>query len=289
MRLLALALALILGIVFPYGHGLTFLVRYSVMAMLLFAFLDITIDRKVIQRSHIWTSVANLALPWGIFFLLRPISDLLALTGFVTAILPTAAAAPVLTGFLKGNVAYVTFSVLLTSCLVGIEIPLSLPFLAEETDSISISEVLIPVLATIMLPLLAAQGIRRYLPGLHKSLLRIGILSFYLFILNVYIAMSKATWFLTTEMPEAQQELLGLLATVMGICAFNFGIGAILGGKDNRIGGSMALGRKNTMFGVWVCLSFLSPIIAIGPMGYIIFQNLLNSLQLMLQKKQERD
>lgn len=287
MRLLALALALILGILFPYGHGLTFLVRYSVMVMLLFAFLNIRIERQIFQKTHVGVLVANLALPWLMYILLLPISELLALTGFVTAILPTAAAAPVLTGFLRGNVAYVTLSVLLSSCLVGIEIPMAFPYLSEGGSRMSISEVLLPVMITILLPLISAQGIRLYIPRLHAFLFRIRIVSFYLFVLNVYIAMSKATWFLTTEMPDAQKDVWGMMAVVSGICVLNFGLGAILGGKKNRIGGSMALGRKNTMFGVWICLSFLSPIIAIGPMGYIIFQNVINSVQLMLQKKEK--
>lgn len=285
MRLIALALALVLGILVPQGYVFTFLVRYSVMVMLLFAFVDMKVHWRIIRPSHLGILCVNGLLPWLVFYLLESFSPLLAITGFIVALMSTAAAAPVLTGFLHGNVAYVTVSVLLSTCLVGIEIPLSLPYLLQQETAISIPEVLIPVMITLSIPLLAAQAIQHWLPKVQTFMIQWREVSFYLFIANVYIATAKATWFLTREMPEAQGDLLGIGLVVIGVGLANFTIGALIGGKANRIGGSMALGRKNTMFAVWVCLTFLSPITAMGPMCYILFQNLLNSVQLMAQKK----
>ncbi|MEM7659260.1 MAG: hypothetical protein AAF399_24275 [Bacteroidota bacterium] len=286
MRILFLSLALLGGIFLPFGHQLTFLVRYSVMVMLFFAFLDIRIERSAILPTHGWIALANLGMAALFYFVLLPLGSDLAITGFITAIMPTAAAAPVLTSYLHGRVPFVTFSVILTTCLVGLVIPLVLPWIAGAGSNMSIGSILLPVLITILLPLLTAQAIRLWWGQLQQALLKVQIISYYLFLLNVYIAMSKASYFIQQEMTGSIAELSGILMVSALICGFNFGLGHLLGGPSNRTGGSMALGRKNTMFAVWVSLTYLSPLTALGPMGYIIWQNIWNSYQLMRQKKE---
>jgi BASS family bile acid:Na+ symporter len=287
MRVFWLSLALICGILLPYGHSLTFLVRYSVMVMLFFAFLEIRIHREIVQRSHAFIAAANVGIAFLAYALLYPWKPELAMVAFITALMPTAAAAPVLTSYLRGNVAYVTVSVLLTTCAVGLVIPLSLPVLIGAESQISLSDTLGPVLFTLLLPLLSAQAIRRWSTSWHNQLLRVKVISYYLFLFNVYIAMSKASHFIQQEMQGGAASLGWILLLSALICGGNYAIGYGLGGKNNRIGGSMALGRKNTMFAVWICLTFLSPLAALGPMGYIVWQNVWNSWQLMRQKSAE--
>ena len=52
------------------------------------------------------------------------------------------------------------------------------------------------------------------------------------------------------------------------------------GAKDLNIEMSMALGRKNTMFALWLALTFLEPVTALAPIFYILFQNLYNARQM---------
>mgnify|MGYP001803267665 CR=1 FL=1 len=39
---------------------------------------------------------------------------------------------------------------------------------------------------------------------------------------------------------------------------------------------------------IWICLTFLTPVIALGPMFYIVFQNLYNSYLLARNPKLEQ-
>jgi len=45
------------------------------------------------------------------------------------------------------------------------------------------------------------------------------------------------------------------------------------------------LGQKNTVVGIWLTLSFLNPYAAIAPCVYVIWQNLINAIQLYYKEK----
>ena len=61
-----------------------------------------------------------------------------------------------------------------------------------------------------------------------------------------------------------------------------------MGPKDKPLAGSLALGRKNTMFGLWIALTFVNPMVALGPISYIIMQNAYNSYQIMMVERKEK-
>ena len=67
-----------------------------------------------------------------------------------------------------------------------------------------------------------------------------------------------------------------------------FKLGELLGPTDQKLAGSLALGRKNTMFGLWLALTFVSPLVALGPICYIIIQNTYNSYQILVVEKQQK-
>ena len=49
--------------------------------------------------------------------------------------------------------------------------------------------------------------------------------------------------------------------------------------------GGQALGQKNTVIGIWLMLSFLNPTAVIAPCAYVIWQNLINAVQLWYKGK----
>lgn len=286
MQAIVIFAAMILGVLFPQGHQFTFLVRYLVMIMLFYAFLRIRFNWRVLSKLHFLIAGLNVTLPFLLYLLFSQINPTIGLAAFTIGMAPTAAGAPVMAGFLRQDVGFVTLSVILTSPIVALVLPLLLPRIIAVDQPISVLDVLIPVAILVFVPLILGQFIRRQFPTWVPYFFKLGNVPFYLFVTNIYIAAGKATHFIRYE-AEAPLLLVGGIAACIGlVCFFLFKSGEAAGryfDKDQEAG--LALGRKNTMFGLWVALTFINPLVALGPIFYIVFQNLYNTWQLWLVNK----
>ena len=61
-KVLALFLSMLAGGLMPQAHELASLIRYFVMAMLFFAFLDTKFNPRSFQKSVLWILVANIVI-----------------------------------------------------------------------------------------------------------------------------------------------------------------------------------------------------------------------------------
>ncbi len=256
------------------------------MIMLLFAFLSIKVDHRMFSRIHGWIALLNVIIPIALYLLCLPLGKTVALTAFLMGVTPTAAGAPILAQFLRTDIGFVTSAVLINSPLMALAIPLLLPFVVPVDRPVSLQEVLLPVVTIIGFPLLVAEIIKRSNAGLVQQLLSFKMIAFYLFLFNVWLGSGKATHYILYEQNEAWQ-LLALIGFVTAFtCLFNFKIGEGLKRRDKPYAGGLAMGRKNTMFALWIAITFLSPIIVLGPIFYILFQNLYNSYQILQVERQ---
>jgi hypothetical protein len=162
---LALLLTMLLGALFPRAHFFSFLIQYLLMVMLFFAYLDIEFKPRRFRKSVIWVLLANTALAFGSYLLLVQFDLTLALSAFMTAIAPTAIAAPVIIGFIHREVEYVVASVLLTNVASAVIVPLALPSLIGAEIQISTWEVLQPGLIVMFTPLILALLVPAFHPG----------------------------------------------------------------------------------------------------------------------------
>src|SRR5512142_44655 len=126
-KVLGLVLMIVLGMVLPQFHTLSAYLQYLLMAMLFFAFLDIKIGPQSFQSGVLWVVLANIALAFIAYEILRPFGLDLALAAFITAIAPTAIATPVIISFLNGQVEYVTGIVLASNVVMALVLPIALP------------------------------------------------------------------------------------------------------------------------------------------------------------------
>jgi BASS family bile acid:Na+ symporter len=258
------------------------------MVMLFFAFLGIRFNWRIFKRSHIIIAIANIVLPLIFYLVVLPFGQVLALTAFVCSIPPTAAAAPVLAQFMKTNVEYVTASVIATNPVVAFFIPLILPLLMPVDQPISFMEVLIPVFKVVGTPLLLASIVKRTSRIWSERILNFRMTAFYLFLFNVWIGCGNALHFLTSDVKVTNSFLGMILILTTIICILTFKLGEYLGPSDEKLAGSLALGRKNTMFGLWLAITFVSPMVALGPISYIIIQNAYNSYQILVVEKHQK-
>lgn len=250
------------------------------MGMLFITFLGIQIDRSIIQKNHFLVLALNVALPPVFFFLLQPFDDTVALATLVIGLAPTAAASPVVASFFKAKVETVTASVLVTSPGIALLLPFILPQLISVEQPIPVWEIMRPILQIVFIPLGLSLIAKQIAPSIIPFFKKYNKLPFALFLVNIYIASAKATNFISEEMQSSWMVLVWIALAVGGLCILNFLIGERLGPGGRSIEYSLALGRKNTMFSIWLSLTFLSPIVALGPMFYVLWQNAYNSWQL---------
>jgi BASS family bile acid:Na+ symporter len=287
-KVLALILMMILGACLPQFQRLSFLVQYLLMGMLFFAFLDIEIKPSSFQKGVLWILLANVAVAFLGYGLLSFVDRNLAQAAFITGIAPTAVASPVVISFIEGRVEYVAAAVLLTNLSIALLIPFVLPLVVGVAGAISTWSVLEPVLLVMFVPLILAQLARR-LPQTAQAVVREGkVVSFPLWLATLFIICAKASDFLHNEV-TVPASVLGEIALVsLGVCIVNFGLGALLGGRNYWQESSQALGQKNNSFVVWIALTFMSPLVAMGPTFYILYHNLYNSFQIYLHERRRK-
>ena len=274
---LSLLFTMLIGGLFPQAHVLSHLIQYLLMVMLFFAFLDIEFRPQSFQRSVLWVLLANITVAFVAYGVLAPLNLSLALAAFMTAIAPTAIAAPVIIGFIQREVPYVVASVVLTNVASAVIVPVVLPSLLGTEVRISVWEVLQPVLIVMFIPLLLA----RLVPGLpvrSQNLIRKGkAFSFPIWLLNLFIISANASDFIRHQNTESISVLALIALISLVICIINFGLGAFLGGRSHWQEASQSLGQKNLAFVIWIALTFINPLVAMGPMFYILYHHLYNS------------
>ena len=267
------------GILVPQAAPLAFLIQYLIMFMLFCSFIDLSVSANIFSRSIALLVVANVAIAVGVYFCLLPFDKSLALTGFITAISPTATVAPVIIGLIGGQVGYVVAAVLLTNVSIALLLPLLVSVGGAMTGEPTWAPFL-AVLLVVFVPLLAAQGTRIFAPRLTTRIKRVSGFVFYVWMLVLFLATSNASNSIRTSSHVSTLHLLSIVGLSMAICVINFVVGYVIGRPRFGREASQALGQKNTMFTIWFSLTYLSPIVALGPTFYVIFHNLYNSYQL---------
>ena len=276
-KVFGLLVAMLLGGLLPGLHQFSFLIQYLLMVMLFFAFLDVQFKPAKFQKSVLWVLFANLAVAFISYAALASFDMTLALAAFMTAIAPTAIAAPVVIGFINGEVAYVIAAVLLTNISSAVVIPFALPLLIGAGPAISVQHILEPVLVVMFVPLIFAR-LAAYLPMQAQGLIRRGkAYSFPIWLVNLLIISANASNFFRMENSYSRLTLLTIALVSLLLCILNFGVGALLGGQRNWQEASQSLGQKNLSFVIWIALTFVNPLVAMGPTFYILYHHLYNS------------
>jgi BASS family bile acid:Na+ symporter len=274
---LSLLFTMMVGALFPQMHIFSFLIQYLLMVMLFFAFLDIEFNPRLFQKSVLWVLLANVAVAFVAYSLLVPFNLMLALAAFMTAIAPTAIAAPVIISFLQRQVEYVVAAVVLTNIASALVVPIALPSLLGVDVRISVREVLQPVLVVMFVPLILARLVS-WFPLSSQNIIRKGkTFSFPIWLINLFLISANASDFLRHESRESISTLTIIALISLVICIVNFSVGALLGGRSHWQEASQSLGQKNLSFVIWIALTFINPLVAMGPTFYILYHHIYNS------------
>ena len=201
---------------------------------------------------------------------------------------PTATAAAVVTGKLGGNAASLTTYTLESNLLSAVLITLLCPWVHPQ-PGIDWGEAL-GVIANkvgflLILPFLAAWAVRCWLPRVLARLVSIKYAAFYLWGISLALVTAQTVRTVVADAGESNLEIY-VASGALAVCCFKFAVGKAVGGHyGERISGGQALGQKNTVFAIWMAFTYLSPMAAIGPGSYVLWQNTINSYQLWKKRK----
>src|SRR5215207_1445572 len=289
-KVMGLLLMIVLGVSFPQFHSLAAYIQYLLMFMLFFAFLDIDLQPRSFQKGVVWVVVANIAVAFTSYWILRPFDLNLALAAFLTGIAPTAIATPVIISFLRGQVEFAVGAVLLSNVVVALVLPVALPFVVGDVVQISVWQVLKPVLITMFVPLILARLSKLSSPKVQSVVRRGKSFSFFLWLFALFIMCAKAADFLHQDVTASGATVVSIGLVSLVICMINFSLGAFLGGERYRQESSQSLGQKNNSFVIWIALTFINPLVAMGPTFYILYHNLYNSWQIYrFERRRDRE
>ena len=209
----------------------------------------------------------------------------------ICLVCPTAGAAAVITGKLGGSETTLTTYTILSNLAAAIIIPLVFPLVESRADAPFLSQfltILRRVFPLLICPFLLAWGLREFFPKAHARVVAgCRDLAFYLWGFGLVLSVGQTCRFLADSPVGAHIKWL-LSVVSLAACALQFALGKGIGARyGERIGGGQRLGQKNTIFGIWVSYTYLSPVLAMAPGTYIIWQNLFNSWQLWRKRKRD--
>ena len=282
----------------PAGPVLEQVVK-KVQPLLLFAMLFLSFVKIEPQqmRPHRWM-LWLLLFQCGAFVLLALVlvlwSQVPCYYGIEAAMLclicPTATACAVVTGKLGGNMAGVVTYTVLINLAVAVLVPLMVP-LIHPMAGLSFTEAFLRILGKVfpllILPALLAWLVRYLLPGVHAWLLKYTGLSFYIWAVSLTLAILMSTRAIVQNEsgPVVLWEtgIASLLA-----CALQFWLGRRIGKRYQcPISAGQALGQKNTVFGIWMGYTFLSPVVSVAGGFYSIWHNVYNTWQMYRKRKRD--
>lgn len=203
---------------------------------------------------------------------------------------PCATAAAVVTQKLGGSLEQMTTYTFLSNFLTVLLAPICFPLIekgADITFLAAFTKILHEVFLVLVVPMLLAYVVKHHIKGLHRRIVAVRDLSYYLWACSLMIVTGTTVknivhaevsiWLLTAI------ALLGLL-----ICIVQFAVGRFIGHYfDHTQEAGQALGQKNTAFAIWLSSAYLNPLSSVGPGCYILWQNIVNSVEIWLHRKKQ--
>ena len=275
------------------GPVLDVLMPVMVFLTLLITFCKVDFHQMRLHRWHLGVLAAQLllvALNVGIIFYMEddPQQKLLWEAVLTCIIGPSAAAAPVVVGKLGGNISTMTTYTLISAFLSALLIPVVFPLL-EQTVHVDFLTALLIILEKVsmvlLLPLALGWLIQHYVEPLRRWVVSQPNLSFY----SWAVSLSITTGITVKNIVHSQSSVLLLLLIAVAtlvLCFVQFiigrGIGRWLGETVNA---GQALFQKNTGLSIWVAYMYLSPVASIGAGCYVLWQNIINSIEIWQYKQ----
>lgn len=247
--------------------------------------------RKLVPVGwHLWVGVFQLLfvaiIVGGILVFEVKGNGLILLESILACIIgPCAAAAAVVTLKLGGSLEEMTTYIFLSNFLCAALIPICFPLIEPGNGMgfmASFLLILYKVCVILVVPMLLAYITKHFKP-LHRFyewLIGVRDLSFYLWGCSLTIV--TGTTMKNIVHADAGVPFLILIAALgFLVCVLQFAVGRYIGHFfKSTVNAGQSLGQKNTAFAIWIAYTYLNPLASVGPGCYILWQNLINSVEI---------
>ena len=265
----------------------------AIFPMFMFLILFVTFCRVDFHKLrpvgwHLWVGVFQVA------FVVMVVSavlifhikgdNLILLEALLTCIIgPCAAAAAVVTAKLGGNLEEMTSYTFLSNFLTALLVPVCFPLIDPSVDMgfwVAFFIILYKVCLVLLVPMVLAYIVKHFMHRLHQRIISIKDLSFYLWGCSLTIVTGTTV----KNIVHAESSVAFIVVIALSglmVCLLQFAVGRYVGHFFHRTQeAGQALGQKNTAFAIWIAYTYLNPLSSVGPGCYILWQNIINSIEL---------
>ena len=244
---------------------------------------------------HVWVGVFQLLLigvlmALAVGFRMSGDSLILMESVLMCVISPCATAAAVVTQKLGGSLEQMTTYTFISNFITALAVPVCFPMIEKSADMTFLSafaKILYEVVVVLLVPMLLGYIVKHHLHRLHRHILSIRDLSYYLWACSLMIVTGTTVRNIVhADTTLALLTAIALIGLVM--CVVQFAVGRYIGhyfGHTQEAG--QALGQKNTAFAIWLSSTYLNPLSSVGPGCYILWQNIINSIEIWQEEKGE--
>ncbi len=258
--------------------------------------------RKLLPvRWHLFIGLVQIAFilffVWLIRFTIAEGETLVLLeAALLCMICPCASAAAVVTDKLGGSLEEITSYTFISNIFSALCISALFPLLPRTAsyEHLSFLPLFITILKKVSLcllfPMLAAYIVKHHWPWLLNKILKIKDLSFYIWSINLMIVSATTAKNINDSLSWIKPHFLLVICVLsLIICALQFIIGRGLGSTMRKtVECGQALGQKNTEIAIWSATVFLNPLSTVGPGCYILWQNLVNSIEIYDEQRKRK-
>ncbi len=270
----------------------------TILPMFMFFILFVTFCKVDFHKLrpvtwHFWVSVFQLifiGVLMGLILGFKMAGDSLILMEAILmcVISPCAAAAAVVTQKLGGSLEQMTTYTFISNFITAMMVPVCFPLIEKGADMTfwaAFSKILYEVAVVLLVPMLLAYIVKHHLQRLHRKIISVKDLSYYLWGCSLMIV--TGTTVKNIVHADTSVTLLFAIAMLgMVMCIVQFAVGRFIGHYFNHTQESgQALGQKNTAFAIWMAYTYLNPLSSVGPGCYILWQNIVNSIEIWQKRK----
>ena len=258
----------------PFGG----VVPWIISSMLFFSVLNMSPRAAAPRPKHFLLLVLQLGIGAVLYFVLSRWNALLATSLFMCFLAPAAAAAGAMTSLMDGDTGFATGYTIVTHGLICLLAPFLLPLLDAHSQlpfwTLS-GQIALLVIRMVMLPISLAWLVRGGMKAMGKTPHPPKKLTYLLWLSSLIFILGKGVSFVAKEGTEQIGLLVGSFAVGLLACAIQFTLGSYLARRIgvDEVACRQSMGQKNTALTLWLCISFMHPLVAPGIAGYIAWQN----------------
>ena len=258
----------------PFGG----VVPWIISSMLFFSVLNMSPRAAAPRPKHFLLLVLQLGIGAVLYFVLLRWNVLLATSLFMCFLAPAAAAAGAMTSLMDGDTGFATGYTIVTHGLICLLAPFLLPLLDAHSQlpfwTLS-GQIALLVIRMVMLPISLAWLVRGGMKAMGKMPRPPKKLTYLLWLSSLIFILGKGVSFVAKEGTEKIGLLVGSFAVGLLSCAIQFTLGSYLARRIgvDEVACRQSMGQKNTALTLWICISFMHPLVAPGIAGYIAWQN----------------